>query len=65
MVKDSVCTKFQVYRFLFDLETWPKYINKYIHTYTSEMRNIFDRLLASHGFWNVVRTQTYKMAVSR
>ena len=50
-VYGSMCTKFLVcITFLFGQEAWHKYINKYIHTYTSEIRNILNQLLASRGF---------------
>ena len=39
-----------LYRFPFGQEAWHAYTNKYINTYTSENRNILDRLLASRGF---------------
>ena len=35
---------------------WPggvTQLNKYIHKYTSEIRNILDQLLASQGFWKI------------
>ena len=47
-----MCTKFQVcivFCLTRSCDT-NKYINKYIHTYTSKIRNILDRLLASFGF---------------
>ena len=48
---DGVCLISGLYRFSFGQETWHKYINKYTNTYTSEIRNILHRLLASRGFW--------------
>ena len=52
-VYESMCTKFQVcivFRLTRRRDT-NKYTNTQIHTYTSEIRNILDRLLASRGFW--------------
>ena len=47
-----MCAKFQVcivFR-LGRIRDTNKYINKYVYTYTSEISNILDRLLASRGF---------------
>ena len=48
----SMCAKFQVcivFRLARRRDTITQ-INKQIHTYTSEIKNILDRLLASRGF---------------
>ena len=48
----SMCAKFLVcivFRLARRRDT-NKYTNTQIHTYTSEIRNILDRLLASRGF---------------
>ena len=51
-VNGSMCAKFQVC-FVFRLarrRDTNKSTNTQIHTYTSEIRNILDRLFASRGF---------------
>ena len=51
-VNGSMCAKFQVY-IVFRLarrRDTIKYTNTQINTYTSEFKNILDRLLASRGF---------------
>ena len=55
-VNSSMCAKFQVcivFRLARRRDT-NTYINTYMHAYTSEIRNILDRLLASRGFWYVI-----------
>ena len=51
-VNESMCAKFQVcivFRLARRRDTITR-IHKYTHTYTSEIRNILDQLLASRGF---------------
>ena len=57
-VYGSMCTKCVLNFRSVSLFVWPggvtqinSQINKDIHTYKSEIRNILDRLLASSGFW--------------
>ena len=54
----SMCSKFQVsivFRLARRRDTIT-HINKYIHIYTREFKNILDRLLASRGFRNYLRS---------
>ena len=52
MFLGSVCTKFQVFIFFRCGKKAPyKQIHQQSHIFTSENRNILDRLLASRGFW--------------
>ena len=52
MVLGSVCTKFQVCIFFrYGQKTPYRQIHQQSHIFTSENRNILDRLLASRGFW--------------
>ena len=47
-----VCQISGLYRLSFGQEAWhKKYPNTQIHTYTSEIENILDRLYDSRGFW--------------
>ena len=51
-VSGNMCAKFQVCIVVSGARRRDtnKYIDKYIHTYTSEFKNILDRLLSSRGF---------------